>query len=306
MARSKRKRNPTRTKPNKRPRYVDSSASEPDDESKLWEADCIVEERFIRGVKKYYIKWKGTDPSTGKDWPNTWEPAENANDELVADWQEEKARRSGHSVLERSETRTKHRASRRIRNSRVIDSSPESTSRSSPTSAPSTPTHHRAGSVNSSSAAVSPVGIPTSSRRVSPRIHIRRRGESLERNKFQLVSQISSPQPISAQAHSQETDIDISQCFAATRLYSSGIVPMASHNIGPRDRVPQAKRALYSLHNTQKTPTNKIPILALCQRRRKRKISRTTRYVQNTACSKRIDLLTDVCRVFLKSFTEQL
>ena len=64
MAQSKRKCNSIRTKPSKRPKYVDSSGSELSGD-KLWEADCILDEQIIRGIKRYHIKWKGTDPETG-------------------------------------------------------------------------------------------------------------------------------------------------------------------------------------------------------------------------------------------------
>ncbi|USP72996.1 hypothetical protein yc1106_00270 [Curvularia clavata] len=223
-----------RSGPNKRPSYVESIAIEPsDDESKLWEAECILEERFVRGVKKYHIKWKGTDPSTGKEWPTTWEPEENANDELVAHWQQEKAQRSEHSIRRRSEQKTEGQASRRIRNSRVIESSPESADRSSSTSASSTPIHSRSVSANISSTAASCAGIQTTSRRASPHIHIPQRGRSLERNEFEVVSQISSSQPISTQTLSQDTDLDSSQLFATTRPYSSGIVPDSQSFIPP-------------------------------------------------------------------------
>ncbi|KAJ6281592.1 hypothetical protein J3E71DRAFT_217366 [Bipolaris maydis] len=240
---TKRKRTQTRTKPNKRPKYVDCSDPSSDDDSKLWEAECILEERIVKGVKKYHIKWKGTDPSTGRAWPTTWEPEENANDELVADWLQKKAHESGGS-RGRPRQRTEAQASRRIRNLRVIDSSPESTC------SPSTPSHHRAASGNLSSATHSPVGVaaaPGPVLRISPRIRICRRGQSLERDEFERVSQIPLSQPPSTQeptqettqVHSQETDIDSLQLISARpEPYSSGIVPDSQSSTGQASFIP--------------------------------------------------------------------
>ncbi|KAJ6198011.1 hypothetical protein J3E72DRAFT_240742 [Bipolaris maydis] len=240
---TKRKRTQTRTKPNKRPKYVDCSDPSSDDDSKLWEAECILEERIVKGVKKYHIKWKGTDPSTGRAWPTTWEPEENANDELVADWLQKKAHESGGS-RGRSRQRTEAQALRRIRNLRVIDSSPESTC------SPSTPSHHRAASGNLSSATHSTVGVaaaPGPVLRISPRIRIRRRGQSLERDEFERVSQIPLSQPPSTQeptqettqVHIQETDIDSLQLISARpEPYSSGIVPDSQSSTGEASFIP--------------------------------------------------------------------
>ena len=146
MVHSKRKRNSTRTNPNKRSRYTDSSAGEPSNESDtLWAAECILDELVIRGVRKYYIQWKGIDPDTGKAWEPTWEPEENANDLLVAHWEQEKARDLEQvrqiprgSNRGQSTQRQDDQESRRIRNSRVVDSSPEPTTRSSTLRYPST------------------------------------------------------------------------------------------------------------------------------------------------------------------------
>ncbi|THY25714.1 hypothetical protein D6D01_04966 [Aureobasidium pullulans] len=44
----------------------------------------IVDEKVIGGVLKYRIKWK---PINGRAFEDTWEPAENANEEAVRDWE---------------------------------------------------------------------------------------------------------------------------------------------------------------------------------------------------------------------------
>jgi hypothetical protein len=243
MAQSKRKRNSTRTKPNKRLRYVDSSASEPNNQSDtLWAAECILDEQVFRGVRKYYIQWKGTDPDTGKAWAPTWEPEENANELLVADWEQEKARElaqvheefggsNRRQSAQRQEAQTE--TSSRIRNSRVIDSSPEPAPRSS---TPSIPLNNRVSSETLPSATASPA-------RASPRIQIARRGDSLDRNNFVCFSSLPSPQPASIQGSTQDTNLDSSQLFAARpRPRSPGIVPDSQSSIGEGSFIPATQR----------------------------------------------------------------
>ncbi|KAG9193483.1 hypothetical protein G6011_03518 [Alternaria panax] len=231
MAHSKRKRNSTGTKPNKRSRYIDSSASEPSNGSDtLWAAECILDEKAIHGGRRYYIQWKGIDPDTGKAWEPTWEPEENANDVLVAHWEQQKARdlEEGRQISRgssRGQSAQPHDAQeqRRICNSRVVDSSPEPTGRPS---TPSTPLNQRRRREASGSATASPA-------RPSPRIQIARRGDSLERDEYALFSQIASPGPGSTQSHAQDTDLDSSQLFTARpRPLSSGVVPDSQSSVG--------------------------------------------------------------------------
>lgn len=241
MAQSKRKRNSTRTKPNKRSRYIDSSASESGSESgALWAADCILDEHVVRGVRKYYIQWKGINPDTGKAWEPSWEPAENANDLLVAYWEQEKARDLAdvHAYLEGSsraqpKKRQETQASRRIRNSRVVDSSPEPTACSSTSS---TPLSNRVGTGRLPS-------VTASAARVSPRIRIARRGDSLERDNYVCFPQLASPQPRSTQVPTQDTDLNSSQLLTARpRPHSSGVIPDSQSSTGKGSFVPITQR----------------------------------------------------------------
>lgn len=299
---TKRKRTQTRTKPNKRPKYVDCSDPSSDDDSKLWEAECILEERIVKGVKKYHIKWKGTDPSTGRAWPTTWEPEENANDELVADWLQKKAHESGGS-RGRSRQRTEAQALRRIRNLRVIDSSPESTC------SPSTPSHHRAASGNLSSATHSTVGVaaaPGPVLRISPRIRIRRRGQSLERDEFERVSQIPLSQPPSTQeptqettqVHIQETDIDSLQLISARpEPYSSGIVPDSQSSTGEASFIPITQQ----IEDTNQQSTDSSRVLEEEEDIADDSV-RSQCHMQQAAC---FTLLTDIHRGFSKSSKER-
>ncbi|KAI4672694.1 uncharacterized protein J4E78_001196 [Alternaria triticimaculans] len=241
MARPKRKRNSLRTNTNKRSRYVDSSQSEPGSQSDtLWAAESILDERVVRGVRKYYIQWQGIDPKTGKTWEPTWEPEENANDLLVAHWAQEKARilaevhqRYPGSDNGHPEQPQEAQASRRIRNSRVVDSSPEPSTASS---TPSTPLDNRADSEGLPSAAV-----PAA--RASPRIQIARRGDSLERNNYVRFSQTPSSQPGPTPEPTQDTNLDSSQLFAARpRPHLSDIVPDSQSSSGEGSFVPTTQR----------------------------------------------------------------
>ncbi|KAI4689879.1 uncharacterized protein J4E84_004059 [Alternaria hordeiaustralica] len=241
MARPKRKRNSLRTNTNKRSRYVDSSQSEAGSQSDtLWAAESILDERVVRGVRKYYIQWQGIDPKTGKTWEPTWEPEENANDLLVAHWAQEKARilaevhqqypgsDNGHP-----EQPQEAQASRRIRNPRVVDSSPEPSTASS---TPSTPLDDRADSEGLPSAAV-----PAA--RASPRIQIARRGDSLERNEYVRFTQTPSSQPAPTPEPTQDTNLDSSQLFAARpRPHLSDIVPDSQSSSGEGSFVPTTQR----------------------------------------------------------------
>ncbi|CAN9220837.1 unnamed protein product [Alternaria sp. RS040] len=235
MAHSKRKRNSTRTKPSKRARYIDSSESEPTNDT-LWAAEHILDEKIIRGVRTYHIKWKGLDPETGKAWEPTWEPEENANDLLVAHWEQEKARDleevrriSRGSSRGQSEQRQNAQEQRRIRNSRVIDSSSEPAICSSTSS---TPLNDQRGPQTSASATA-----PAA--RISPRIQIARRGESLERDEYARFSQIASSGPGSTQAPTQDINLDSSQLFAARpQPLLSGVVADSQSSIGEGSFAP--------------------------------------------------------------------
>ncbi|KAI1548100.1 hypothetical protein PtrSN001A_001353 [Pyrenophora tritici-repentis] len=252
MAHSKRKRNPSRMTPRKRPKYVNSSDSEPQSPI-FWEADCILAERVVGGVRKYHIKWKGIDPATGKPWPTSWEPEGNANGLLLADWNQKKALRADASTVEQSRTRgpseqqQEAEPSRRIRNSHVIDSSPEC-DRFASSTAPSTPVHSRGSSAS----------VTAPSTHISPHIRIVPRGESLERDDYELFSQLASTQD-----KSQDTDLDSSQLFAARPLlrtrprprpHSSGIVPDSQSSTSEASFVPITQRSEFTTQ--QSTNTN--------------------------------------------------
>ncbi|KAG8158810.1 hypothetical protein KVR01_011253 [Diaporthe batatas] len=53
----------------------------------------IIDEKFIRGRLHYRIDWED-DPRTGGSFLPTWEPAENASEDAVTDWEKRKQRRT--------------------------------------------------------------------------------------------------------------------------------------------------------------------------------------------------------------------
>ncbi|KAF1830532.1 hypothetical protein BDW02DRAFT_633583 [Decorospora gaudefroyi] len=266
----KRKRNSTRAKPNKRQRYEDSSASASTDESQAtdgsktyYAADCILSERTRRGGRQYLIKWKGTDPDTGSAYENSWEPEEYATAALIAAWEQGKAR-SG----QRQDAPPRRR---RVCNSRVVQSSPDSTSRSSSPSpsVPSTTARNRAGSQSSRATTPVEAAPALASTRLSPHIRITRRGDSLDREQYTHFSQLDCPQPESPQPDSpqpasappatqatEDSNLDSSQLFAArppAPSYSSGIVPVSQPSASEASFIPPTQCTAES--NQQSTNT---------------------------------------------------
>ncbi|KUI57938.1 hypothetical protein VP1G_05232 [Cytospora mali] len=53
----------------------------------------IINEKLIDGKLHYQIDW-ADNPTTGESYLPTWEPAENANEDAVEDWEQEKQRRA--------------------------------------------------------------------------------------------------------------------------------------------------------------------------------------------------------------------
>jgi hypothetical protein len=248
MAPNKRKRNSTRAKSNKRAKYLDSSSgSEATPKSPTyWEADCILDELSVRGVKTYHIKWKGTNPKTRRTWKPTWELDSYANALLVAAWEQEKARvrasvqhladGSSRGRLEQRESVRPTPTPRHNRQSRVIESSPESTTRSP---SPFTLARDSAGPVDQSSRATTPAGAPTPATRSLSRVLIRQRGASLDREDYVRFSQLNSPHHDPEPRHAQDSHLDSSQLFAARpNQYSSGIVDDSQSSPGEGSFVP--------------------------------------------------------------------
>ncbi|EPQ51425.1 hypothetical protein GLOTRDRAFT_140886 [Gloeophyllum trabeum ATCC 11539] len=59
------------------------------DSDALWEVIEITGEK----KKKYRVKWAGTNPKTGKAWPQSWVDKHDCTDDLVEDWKLKKARK---------------------------------------------------------------------------------------------------------------------------------------------------------------------------------------------------------------------
>jgi hypothetical protein len=54
----------------------------------FWEVIEILKE----SKRKYLVKWKGVDPSTGKPWHNSWVRKEDCTESLIEDWEITKVR----------------------------------------------------------------------------------------------------------------------------------------------------------------------------------------------------------------------
>jgi len=234
MATSKRKRRTSQSKPTKRSKYVDSD-NEASPTGDLWEAECILGERRVRGKLQYRIKWRGIDPATGDEYAPTWEPKENPTPDLVAAWEETKRATAGASAAA-GPSRPKP-----VRKARVIESSPEP-STAHTTSAPSRPTTPITTPTDESHT-TTPIGAPTA-KRPSPKIHVGHRGDSFDPDEYEPFSQLAATQPpSSAPAHTQETELDSSQLFAARPEYrSSGIVPDSQSSVGEGSFIPATQQ----------------------------------------------------------------
>lgn len=63
-----------------------------DDEDTLWAVHAITQESDTQ----YKVRWVGTDPRTGKPWPQGWVPKSDCTDHLVAKWDAKmKSKREG-------------------------------------------------------------------------------------------------------------------------------------------------------------------------------------------------------------------
>lgn len=277
MATPKRKRSTKRPKPNNRPKYAaDSSDNELSPSEELWEADSILQERRIGRKLQYLIKWKGIDPHTGEEYLPSWEPEENPTKDLVATWQQEKAKRdiasaSGGTESNRSRRRQKKQSRPRSQpqphpshKSRVIESSPESSIAPSQThssnvpSRPSTPDCESAVPVVESSTVTTPIGAPTSAtKRPSPAIQIGQRRGSFDPNEYERYSQLAASQLLPTESRTQGTDLESSQLFAAVPEYhSSGVVPDSQSSAGEGSFVPATQQ---TTGTTQQSSTGNEP-----------------------------------------------
>jgi hypothetical protein len=251
MATPKRKRTTTsRSKPSKRPKYVESSDEAPASEE-LWAAESILDEKRVGRKLQYLIQWKGIDPSTGETYVPTWEPQENPTPDLVAAWKQCKAERditSASSVAEASRRKARPKKKslhpRPSRKARVIESSPEPSAAhtTSALSRPSTPADETTPFEHPSGTTTTPFGAP-SAKRPSPKIHVDR-GNSFDPNEYERFSQLAASQPPSTEpSHTQESNLDSSQLFVARPEYrSSGVVADSQSSAGEGSFIPATQQ----------------------------------------------------------------
>jgi hypothetical protein len=251
MATSKRKRTATRTKQtNKRPKYNDFSDAElpasTQEDDKYWNAECILEERREkkrkgRRIVEYLVKWTDIDEKTGLVYPPEWSEKKDVTASLLASWEQDKAER----VVAASREAARAKQSRN--QLRVVESSPEPETLSS-TGLPlqdSTPEHEPA------------VVEPESAPALPIQIQVRRRGSSFDRTDFERFSQTAESQATSAQSHTQDTDLDSSQLFAAVPEFrSSGVVPNSQSSTGEASFVATTQRTTGTTQPSSNVSTN--------------------------------------------------
>ncbi|THV65738.1 hypothetical protein D6D28_08874 [Aureobasidium pullulans] len=118
-------------------RSLDPSSAVPTPEERLEHSQeeypliDIVDEKVIGGVLKYRIKWQ---PINGRLFEDTWEPADNANEEAVRDWELIKGRQK--------ETKAKAKKPRRRRSS-VVAAEPDVEMVTEPVAQPDIPGRQR-------------------------------------------------------------------------------------------------------------------------------------------------------------------
>lgn len=241
MAPPKRKRKPTRTTTNKRPKYTlpdtDSSSSSDGEgtshaSQEEWEALRILQQRGQGSALEYEIEWAGIDPATGKQWEPTWEKAGNAGEALRASWKTEQAQRA----QERKETAaairsTQQRGAReaspaqatqtRGAKRRRISESPEPSISASVEQSP-TEIGQSANPVPNTATIDIEARIPDWT---SPQVNIDVRGESFNRRDYELHAEIPESQPSPSKSAAEGTDSESSQLFASQPAFrASGIV----------------------------------------------------------------------------------
>lgn len=262
MAPPKRKRKPTRTTTNKRPKYTlpdtDSSSSDREGTShgsqEEWEALRILQQRGQGSALEYEIEWAGIDPATGKQWAPTWEKAGNAGEALRASWKIEQAQRA----QERKETAaafrsTQQRGAReaspaqptqtRGAKRRRISGSPEP-SISAPVEQLPTEIGQSAEPVPNTATIDTEVPIPDWT---SPQVNIDVRGESFNRRDYELHVEIPESQPLPSKSAAEGTDLESSQLFASQPAFrASGIVLDTPSSAGDVSYIPVTSEELES------------------------------------------------------------
>jgi len=267
MAPPKRKRKPTRTTTNKRPKYTlpdtdTSSSAEEDsapDSQEEWEAVRILEQRGQGFVLQYLIEWKDIDPATGEPWAPTWERASNAGPTLRASWravlarraQEKReaataARRSTQQRTAREESPAQAAQTRGARHSRTAESPEPSESANAVDS--STETRQSPTTIASSTTIDFEAPIPDWT---SPQVNIDVRRDSFNRGDYEPFSEIAESQSSPEKSAAEGTTLESSQLFASQPAFlASGIVRDTQSSAGDVSYIPVTREELESsLHS---------------------------------------------------------
>ena len=258
MTHPKRKRKPTRTTLNKRPKYIESGSDSDKEETTTnsqeeWEALRILAQEGQRFELKYLIEWAGIDPATGKPWEPTWEKASNAGESLRKSWEQETVRKA----LEEKKTttitrrRTQHLSAseqpqaqtaqtQATRQGRIVESSESSIS------AP----------VKDSSTEVSQSAVASPSTRTigirapvlnwtSPQVSIGLPGNSFNCTEYGPHAEIPESPSSSVRSITEVTNFDSPQLCASQRAFrASGIVPDTQSPAGDVSCIPVKQEKL--------------------------------------------------------------
>lgn len=214
--------------------YQELSGGEVNLSSQEWRAECILEERRLRGHLQYLIQWIGTDPTTGRDYSPTWEPASNANRPLREEWEQKKACDRAERDIEIPSIKQKKRrraASSGSRKKRVIEESPEPDAEDPivSTSQPELPERAEPAiiaDVQSSPADSSAPALPVVDRRGSPIVQIAPPPNSFAATDYEVFSQLDQSQQSDHQSPTPAARAGGLRLSSSSPSYrSSGVVP---------------------------------------------------------------------------------
>ncbi|OCK79521.1 hypothetical protein K432DRAFT_393812 [Lepidopterella palustris CBS 459.81] len=209
--------------------------------SQEYPAECILREN----KKKYKIKWKGIDPTTGEPYKPTWELKAHANKELVVDWKRLKAERRA-----AKKTTSRKRASRIIESSSLVSTPIQQESAEGTQRTGVTP-EEEAGHINSPTHELplsSSIAQPELAHN-SPFVQVRRPSnfdpdEYLRFSSQPKTQTASSPaKALDTPAASEPTSPQSLAFSEPTQLGSGGIVPDSQSLPGSSSYIPSTQAA---------------------------------------------------------------
>ena len=246
MTLPKRKRKPTRTTSNKRPKYIESGSDSDKEEATTnsqqeWEALRIIAQEGQGFDFKYLIEWAGIDPATGKQWEPTWEKASNASESLRKSWEQESVRKA---LEEKEATAISRRRTQHLRASeqpqaqtartRVTRQRPIIENSESSIQAIAIDSSTETSQSTAASPSTKAIDIRTPILNwTSPQVHIGLPDNSFNCSEYDSHAEIPESPLSPAQSITEATNLDSLRLCASQRAFrASGIVPDTQSSAG--------------------------------------------------------------------------